>query len=210
MIKLMIADDHQLIIDGLKTNLSEVSDIDIIAEANNGNEVLKVLNRKKPDVILMDINMPEMDGLECTRLVSRKYPRVRVIGLSQFDEVRLVKRLVKNGAVGYLLKDTGLEELISAIRKVHSGEKYFSEKLSLNLIDQDAQKNTNSLFPKLSGREREILQLICQEYSSQEIAERLNISFHTIESHRVRLMMKAGARNTAGLVRWAVESGQVD
>lgn len=207
----MIADDHQLIIDGLRTNLDEVPDINIVAEANNGEEVIKILARKKPDIILMDINMPVMDGLECTRLVSKKYPRVKVIGLSQFDEVRLVKRLVKNGAVGYLLKDTGQEELLRAIRKVFAGEKYFSEKLSLNLIDQDIKKNNNSsLFPKLSDREKEILHLICQEYSTQEIAEKLNISFHTIESHRVKLMIKAGARNTAGLVRWAVESGQVD
>lgn len=207
----MIADDHQLIIDGLKTNLKEVSDIEIVAEANNGEDVLKILSRKKPDVILMDINMPVMDGLECTRQVSKKYPRIKIIGLSQFDEIRLVKRLVKNGAVGYLLKDTGQDELLRAIRKVNAGEKYFSEKLSLNLIDRDpGLNNNNSLFPRLSDREKEILNLICQEYSSQEIADKLNISFHTIESHRVNLMIKAGARNTAGLVRWAVESGQID
>jgi len=212
MIKLMIADDHPLMIDGIKTTLADTPELEITATASNGYEVLKILESGAPvDVILMDINMPKLDGIECTRKVTREFPEVKVIALSQYDEKRFVKRMLKNGASGYLLKDTGKDDLLDAIQKVHHGEKYFSSRLQISLVNQELKlEDTKSLFPKLTQREIEVLNLICKEYSTQEIADKLFISFHTVESHRANLMQKSGTKNTAGLVRWAVENDLVD
>ncbi len=212
MINVLVADDHQIIIDGLKTILEDAEDISIVAEAKDGYQVLKVLE-ETPDihVILMDINMPKLDGLDCTRQVHKRFPDVKVIALTQYSEKRFVKRMIKNGASGYILKDSDRDILLTAIRKVHAGEKYFCDRLSFQLASQELKmQDTKNLFPKLSERELEILRLICQEHSSQEIADQLFISFHTVESHRANLMLKAGAKNTAGLVRWAVENDFAD
>ncbi|MBW6460332.1 MAG: response regulator transcription factor [Bacteroidales bacterium] len=212
MINVLIADDHQLLIDGIKTVLEEVEDISVVAEASNGYKVLEKLESGiQVDVILMDINMPLLDGLNCTKMVVKKFPDVKVIALSQYDEKRFVKQMVKNGASGYLLKDTAKDILVKAIKTVHGGEKYFCERLSLRLINQELKmQDTKALFPKLSRREVEILRLIGKEYSSQQIADKLFISFHTVESHRANLMFKAGVKNTAGLMRWAVENDLLD
>ena len=212
MIKIFIADDHQLIIDGIKTSLGDIKDFSFVAEANNGYQVLEKLESGiHVDIILMDINMPKLDGLKCTKMVKKKFPDVKIIALSQYDEKRFVKLMVKNGASGYLLKDTSKDIMEKAIRAVNAGEKYFCEHLSLKLVEQELKiENTRSLFPKLTGRELEILNLICSECSSQKISDKLFISFHTVESHRANLMHKAGVKNTAGLVRWAVENDFID
>ena len=212
MIDILIADDHQLMIDGIKTVLGDIEDFNFVAEANNGFQVIEKLESGiHVDVILMDINMPKLDGLECTRKISKKFPESRIIALSQYDEKRFVKRMVKYGASGYLLKDSGKDILEKAIRQVYAGEKYFSDRLKMRLVSQELKmEDTKSLFPNLSQRELEILNLICKEFSSQEIADRLFISFHTVESHRANMMSKAGVKNTAGLVRWAVENDFLD
>lgn len=212
MIKILIADDHSLLIDGIKSTLKDIDDFEVVAEAGNGYQVLEQLEAgREVDVVLMDINMPKLDGLECTKQMTKKYPGVKIIALSQYDEKRFVKRMVKNGAQGYLLKDAGKDQIEKAIRSVHSGEKYFCERLSVRLVEQELkEENTSTLFPKLTGRELEVLNLICKEFSSQEISEKLFISFHTVESHRANLMYKAGVKNTAGLVRWAVENDFIE
>ncbi len=212
MINILVADDHQLLVDGIKTTLAGADDLMIVAEASNGYQVLERLDSGiAVDVILMDINMPKLDGLAATRMVVKKHPNVRVLALSQYDEKRFVKQMIKSGAYGYLLKDAGRDDLIEAIRTVHSGKKYFCERLSVRLINQELKmEDTKSLFPKLTERELEILRLIGRELSSQEIADKLFISFHTVESHRANLMYKAGVKNTAGLIRWAVENDFLD
>ncbi len=208
MINILIADDHQLMIDGIKTTLRDIPDFEVVAEAHEGYQVIRTLESGvKVDVILMDISMPKMDGLDCTKIVSKKFPLSRIIALSQFGEKRFVKQMIKNGACGYLLKDADKDVLEAAIRKVNSGEKYFCERLSLSLVNLELKsENTKSLFPNLTSRELEVLNLICKEYSTQEIADKLFVSFHTVEGHRANLLDKAGAKNTAGLVRWAVEN----
>jgi DNA-binding NarL/FixJ family response regulator len=212
MINLLIADDHQLLIDGLKSTLEDIEDFDIVAEASDGYQVLEKLREGiEVNVILMDINMPKLDGLNCTRTVHKEFPDIKVIALSQYDEKRFVKRMVKNGASGYLLKDASKDQLEKAIRAVHSGEKFFSERLSMQLVTQELKiEDTRSLFPKLTEREVQVLNMIGKEYSTQEISDSLGISFHTVESHRANLMYKAGVKNTAGLIRWAVENDFLD
>lgn len=213
MINILIADDHQLLIDGIKSALGGTPDISIVAEANNGYQVLEKLDAGVAvDIVLMDINMPKLDGLNATKMVHKRHPHVKVIALSQYDEKRFVKQMVKNGASGYLLKDSSRDVLEKAIRAVHCGENYFADGLSIRLISQELkmEDETNALFPKLTERELEILRLIGNELSSQEIADKLFISFHTVESHRANLMNKAGVKNTAGLVRWATENDFLD
>jgi len=204
----MIADDHQLLIDGIRSALDSIEDFSIVGEALNGYQVLEKLEAGlRPDIILMDINMPKLDGLDCTKKVSRTYPDIKIIALSQFDEKRFVKRMIKNGADGYLLKDSSREQIEKAIRTVLNGEKYFSDELSIRLVERELkEENTSSLFPKLTMREKEVLNLISHGMTSQDISKKLFISFHTVESHRANLMHKAGVNNTAGLVKWAVEN----
>jgi DNA-binding NarL/FixJ family response regulator len=206
-IKVLVADDHQLMIDGIKTVLQDVPEIQITEEANNGLEVLSRVKHNPVDVVLLDINMPQMDGLDCCRILTKTYPEIKVVVLSQFSEKRFVKRMIKYGASGYVLKDTSKDELITAIKKVHGGGTYFSDKLSISLLQNEISgSGYDPLFPKLTSREKEVLKFICDEYSSQEIAERFNLSFHTVETHRANLMVKAGVKNSAGLARWAVEN----
>ncbi|MCD4735022.1 MAG: response regulator transcription factor [Bacteroidales bacterium] len=212
MINVLIADDHQIIIDGIKITLLDVRDINIISEAKDGYQVLKILeNQPDVDVILMDINMPKLDGIECTQQVHKRFPQVKVISLSQFSEKRFVKRMIKSGAMGYILKDSERDILVKAIKTVFAGEKYFCDRLSFRLASSELKlEDTKSLFPKLTERETEILNLIGKEYSSTEIADRLHISFHTVESHRSNLILKAGVKNTAGLILWAVRNDLIE
>lgn len=212
MTNLLIVDDHQLMIDGIKTTLEDVDGIHVINEAHNGHEVLDILQSTTDvHVILMDINMPEMDGLDCTKIVHKKYPEIKIIALSQYSEKRFVKQMLKHGASGYLLKDAGKQEILKAIERVLAGENYIQEELSKTLIGMVAEKSPNQgLFAELTSREKDILNMICKGYSSQEVADTLMISFHTVESHRSNMIGKTHSRNTAGLVRWAVENDLVD
>jgi DNA-binding NarL/FixJ family response regulator len=211
MIKVLIADDHQLIIDGIKTTLADVPDIKIVAEANHGLEVLKELETKSVDIILMDINMPHLDGLECTKRVIEKFPGSRVIALSQFGEPRFVKRMIKNGASGYLLKDADKVELVNAIRLVNSGEKYFCDNVQISCSEPKSLEQSKTVdFPKLTTREIEIITLISYEYSTAEIANKLSITENTVEKHRTNLFEKTGLKNQAGLVRWALENSLIN
>jgi two-component system nitrate/nitrite response regulator NarL len=164
MINILIADDHQLLIDGIKATLAGIEDISIVAEVYNGFQVLEKLDEGLAvDIILMDINMPKLDGLACTKMVRKKYPGIRIIALSQYDEKRFVKQMLKNGATGYLLKDSGKETLVKAIRTVNGGEPYFCERLSLRLINMELKmEDTKSLFPKLTEREIESRKAVYQ------------------------------------------------
>ena len=205
MINILVADDHQLLIDGIKSTLAGVEDIRVVAEANNGYEVLeKLASGIEADIILMDINMPKLDGLNCTKMVLKDFPDIRIIALSQFDEKRFVKQMVKNGASGYLLKDVGKDELLIAIRAVYNGENYYFDQVSVSEINKELRKEAgNTLFPNLTERESEILVLISKGFSTQQIADMLFISINTVETHRAHLIDKADVNNTAGLIRWA-------
>lgn len=205
-IRLIITDDHPVIIDGLRSALARCKDIELIAEMHNGKELLQHLESTETDVILMDINMPEMNGIEACKTIIKKYKNTKVIAFSQYDDKRFVKRILKNGAAGYLLKNTASSDIIEAIKQVHAGEMYLSKELMPLIADLPVSKKGKNLFPDLSKRELEVIQLICQEQNTQEIADSLFISPHTVESHRANILLKLDVRNTAGLVRWAVEN----
>jgi DNA-binding NarL/FixJ family response regulator len=213
MIKILIADDHQMFIDGLKSILSQQKQCEIIAEANNGLEVLEQLNSHTIDVVLLDVNMPEMDGIAATKKIRELHPEVKVLMLTMFNTRDYIEKLLKAGAHGYILKNTGKEELIEAIEKVHSGESFFSEEVKLKIMEglQQKKKLEQDMFQiELTEREQQVLTLIVKEYTTNEIAEELFISPHTVETYRKNLTSKLPVKNIAGLVRYAIQMGLVD
>ena len=215
IIRVMIADDHRLFRTGMVAVLKEIKGITVINEAGNGKELLTKLIHEQPDVILMDIKMPEMDGIEATEIVIDRYPDVKVIMLTMHDDEQFITHMVDLGAHGYLLKNADVTELELAIHKVMKQGYYFNDKVSevllTSLIGKKAKmdkKKKNGL--NLSKREHEVLQLICEGFTNSEIAEKLFLSTRTVEGYRYKLCDKVGVKNTAGLVRYAIKNGLVD
>jgi DNA-binding NarL/FixJ family response regulator len=213
-IRILLVDDHKIVRDGIISLLQDESRYDIVGQAENGIEALDKIEQLAPDLVLLDINMPIMDGLECARQITIKYPEVKILTLTMLNEQEHIKNMLAAGAGGYLLKNSGKEELIAAINKVMEGETYFSEEVK-NLIMMDMIKKKTA-SGKISGepipltpRELDVLELIIDEYTNQEIAEKLFISVRTVDAHRRNLLEKTGSRNTAGLVKFAIENNLV-
>ena len=216
-IKVLLADDHQLILDGINLLLKDAPDIDIVDEANHGEEVLDVLNRRKIDVILMDINMPVKDGITTTREVKQLFPDVKVLALTMVKEGPIIAKMLDAGASGYILKNTSKDELISAIRKVANGSKYFSSDVSEEMMNnfataKEKMKTAQATIQKdhLTSREIEIIKLIVEGYSNAEIAEKLIRSPRTIDTHRTNIMKKINVHNIAGLIKYAMANGLME
>lgn len=213
MIEIVIADDHQMLIDGIKAMLDGEPDIKLAGIAYNGLEVLEILENTHVDVVLLDINMPVMDGVDTCKKLKKLHPLVSVLALTMYDEGGLISSMVRNGARGYILKNTGKAELLTAIKTVHEGKTFFPEKIKdILLADMMGKKSQQSAFfiPKLTSREKEIVSLIVNEYTTQEIADKLFISVKTVETHRKHLLQKLNVRNTAGLVRIVIEKGLIN
>lgn len=212
MIHLAVVDDHSLLLQGLELMFRGQADLKLVGLYQNGPSLLAAMaNGERIDLILMDIHMPDTNGIELCKQVKKAYPDVKIIGLSMVSELSLVKLMVKNGASGYLHKNAGQDEVLLAVRRVAKGKKYFSEDIAeLLLGDSQPKKLNRSPFPSLSRREKEVLQLITDEKTTQEIADQLFISFGTVETHRRNILSKLGARNTAGLVRIALEYRLLD
>lgn len=209
-IRVAIADDHQVLIEGLCLLLEGETGISIAGQASNGIQLLKLLKEQPIDVVLMDINMPGMDGLEACRLVRKEFPQTQVLALTMYEKGKMIRRMLKAGASGYLLKNTGRDELVEAIKKVAAGETYLSGSANLALLDHlrhGSNPAPSSGIPELTRREQQILQLIAQEFTTPEISEKLNISLNTVDTHRKNLLAKLGAKNMAGAVRIAMEKG---
>lgn len=214
-IKLLIADDHKMFRDGICFVLEKGNNIEVIAQASNGEEVLKLLESYSPDIILMDISMPLLDGIQTTHIITEKYPGIKVIALSMFGDQEYYYKMIQAGAKGFLLKQSGKDELERALEAVYKGENYFSQELLREIIfnfgqtkyiSSDNEKNTI----KLSPREYEILSHTCQGLSNQEISDRLFISLKTVEGHKTSLLNKTNTRNTASLIVFAIKNKLVD
>ncbi len=220
-IKILIADDHKLYREGIKSLLEDEENIDISIEVSSGVEVLEKLKKQPVDIILMDIDMPDMNGIEATRAVKELYPETRILILSMYDNLEFILDVLKAGASGYLLKSTESLDLVSAIKALALGSCYYSEKVSNKLCEYLNQINVNAFSDdkaavaqpvltqqaNLTKRELEILQLIGKEYTNQEIADELFISTNTVFTHRKNLMKKLNVRNMAGLIRYASKYG---
>lgn len=210
-IKLAITDDHLMVINGLKTMLAPYSHISIVYDTTCAGNLLQALSQVQPDVLLLDIQMPDMDGMELCKQVRKSYPDIRIIALTNFMESHYIKQMLRNGAMGYLLKNTDQATLLAAIEKVHAGEQYLDATLQRNMLTEmiTGQKRTAYDIP-LTKREKEILKLIAEEHSNQEIADMLYISLRTVETHRLNLTQKLAVKNTAGLVKEAIKRGLAD
>ena len=211
-INLAIADDHKIFRNGLKATLEDCPDFKLLIEASNGKELIGLLADHKPDVILMDIKMPEMDGMQTTAHVHQNFKDIKVLALSMHNEDKYIVDMMKAGASGYLLKNAEPEEIIDAISTVYNKGFYFNEHLSVTLIKQligpgSYADSTGQLGVDLNDREIEVLRLVCQEYSNQEIADKIFLSVRTVEGYRARLFEKTGSKNLVGLVIFAIKRG---
>jgi DNA-binding NarL/FixJ family response regulator len=203
--KVLIVDDHQLFRNGLRFILNEIDYLDIIGEASNGSEFLDIVKAIKPDIVLMDINMPEMNGIVATEKALAMYPDLKILVLSMFGDDEYYNNMIDLGVKGFILKDADNDELKTAIRRILEGQTYFSQELLLNLIrNKDAESDID-----LTKREKEILLLICKGYSTGEIAEELHISIRTVERHRSSLLMKTDSNNSIKLVIYAIKNNLV-
>lgn len=205
-IRIALADDHQLFRNGLKILLGAYSELEVVAEASNGVELLKILEECHADIILMDISMPEMDGAEATSHITRMAPATSVIALSMYGEEEYYYRMVEAGARGFILKDSDISDVYDAIIAVHRGGNYFSQELLYHVIRRIKNREQEEKSSSLSKREKEILLKICEGLSNQEIANTLFISKRTVDKHRANLLAKTESKNTASLILYAIKN----
>jgi|ERR1035437_884697 DNA-binding NarL/FixJ family response regulator len=212
-IKIAVVDDHQLFRKGIITLLGEFKELEIIIEAANGQELVTALEKEQPDVILLDLEMPIMDGIDTTIYVRKKYPDIKIIILTMHDDESFTTHLIKKGANAFLLKDSDIEIVVDAIYVVMDTGYYLDDRFSNAMIKNLVKsQNIKPSFNKinLTEKEKEIITMICKEYTNKEISEKRLISLRTVESHRNFIMQKIGARNTAGIVMYAVKNNLVD
>lgn len=209
-IKVLLADDHKIFREGLRSILEKEKDMEVLDEASNGTEVIEKIAKLAVDVLVLDIDIGTPNGIEITEAVSNSHPDVKILILSMMGLHDFVIQALEKGAIGFLLKNTGKDEVLTAIRSVAKGDSYFSREVSAILIEQlnnpVLARKKNSDIP-ISPREIEVLKLIAQEYSNSEIAEKLYISIRTVDTHRRNLLEKLGVKNTAGLVKFAIQKG---
>ena len=210
-ILILIADDHALVRAGIRAFLERIPNIEVVAEASDGREAVELVAKRQPDIVLMDIAMPGLNGLEATRQIVKLWPGVRVIVLSMHASEEYVWQALRAGARGYLLKGASLAELELALSSVVRGELYLSPPLSQQAITEYVQRTGKERAPaeKLTARQREILSLIAEGKSTKQVALQLNISVKTVESHRAQIMERLNIHDVAGLVRYAIRTGLV-
>ena len=207
-IRILIADDHEIVAEGLKSLVEAESGMEVIGIVPDGREAVKHARDSKPDVVVMDMSMPELNGADATRAILQNDPSCRVIVLSMYAEREYVRRALKAGALGYVVKRSAAKEMVDAIRAVHAGQRYLSPRVADVVIEAGAD-DKDDLLAKLSMREREVLQLLAEGNTGAEIAQRLSLSQKTVETYRARLVEKLGIRDLPGLVRFAIQRGIV-
>lgn len=209
-LRIILADDYQIVRQGLRTLLEQQSHIQVVAETENGRETVEKVRELLPDIVIMDVAMPELNGIEATRQITAEFPGVKIIALSMHSERRLLVEMLKAGAAGYLLKDCAFEELAWAIRTVMENQIYLSPNTA-NIILSDYLKrlspNDTSAFSLLTAREREVLQLLAEGKTAKQIAASLHLSVKTIESHRLKIMTRLKVDSIAELTKYAIREG---
>ncbi len=203
MIRVFIVDDHPVVIEGIHSLLQNEKDMAWVGQAMNAQSCLGFFVNNMADVVLMDISMPGMDGVELCAVMKEKYPGIFILGLSTFNQGLYIKKMMENGASGYILKNSSKEELIKAIHAVYGGGIYFSGEVGQAL--DEYQRSSRTELPLLTPREKEVLELIAEGYTNPQIAEKIFLSQFTIDSHRKNLLAKLNVKNTASLIRLAVE-----
>lgn len=214
MTKIVIADDHSIVRDGLRAMLAKVADIEVIGEADNGEDAVAMVAEIKPDIIVMDIGMPGLNGIEATKRITASDSNTRVVALSMHSERQYVSEMLRAGASGYLLKDSAFEELVDALHAVAEGETYLARAVAGVVVDDYVQRLSGAASPSapagvraLSPRETEVLSLTTQGKNTKEIASALGLSVKTVETHRRQIMDKLGIYNMVGLVKYALRNG---
>ena len=209
-IKILIADDHQILRQGLRTLLEKEPDLEVVAEADNGRSTVRLARETQPEVIIMDVAMPDLNGIEATRQIISEMPKVKVIALSMYADRRFVANMLKAGASGYLLKDCASEELVRAIRVAMAHKTFLSPGIADIVVKDYVQAPLGSevsAFSVLSNREREVLQLMAEGRSTNQIAECLHVSVKTVETHRQQMMQKLKMHSVAELTKYAIREG---
>ncbi len=209
MTRILLADDHMLVRQGFKMILAAQPDMQIVGEAGNGREAVELAEKLQPDLVIMDVTMPELNGIEATRRIVSIAPRARVLALSMHKDSVYVREILHAGARGYLLKDSADADLIAAVRAVAKGEGYLSPGVS-DAVLTDYRKHVTDPLDLLTTREREVLQMIAEGKTNKEIATTLNLSVYTVEAHRGRVMEKLNLHSTGELVRFALRNGLID
>lgn len=207
-IRIILADDHEIFRDGFNVMLRKQTEVELIAEATNGLHLVNLVTKLQPDIVLTDIKMPDMDGIEATRKILEKFPHIGIIALSMFDDENLIIEMLEAGAKGYLIKNAHKNEIMEAIRTVYKQEVYYcnytSHKLAKLIANSRFNPKSPADKPSFTSRELEIIRFICQEYSNKEISEALHLSVRTIEGYRESILQKTAARNSVGIVIYAI------
>jgi DNA-binding NarL/FixJ family response regulator len=213
-ISVLLADDHTVVRQGLRALLKAEEDMEVVGEAENGRQAVNLVKKTPPDVVLMDVAMPLMNGLEATRQILKSSPTTKVLVLTSYGDDDCIEQLMRAGAAGYLIKQTAANDLLKAIREVQRGNAFFSPSIAKRLRDQCRQAFSNGQPVKRSGdltsRESEVLQLIAEGFSNKQIAAELSISIKTVEKHRQQVMNKLNIHDVAGLTRYAISKGLVE
>jgi len=213
-VRLLVADDHKIFRQGIKKLLEEEPDLQVVGESADGRETVKKATELKPDIVLMDIAMANLNGLEATKQIKKVLPEVKVIMLTMHKNEEYVLQSFQAGASGYILKEGAVEELVSAIRSISADKSFLSPTVSKTLVDAYLRKmetgKTETPFDLLTDREREVLQLIAEGYTNREVAKQLFISVKTVEAHRAHIMQKLNIHDIAKLVKYAIQKGLVD
>ena len=213
-IRIVIADDHEIFRDGLALMLSKQNDIMLDGQAENGQELIQLVAEKKPDVILTDIKMPRMDGIEATKLLLKNNPEQKIIALSMFDEENLIVEMLEAGAKGYLLKNADKQEIMEAIEQVYVGNTFYcrhtSAKLAKMIVKSSFNPYKKTEKVSFSEREKEIIKYTCQQLTAQQIGEKLFLSKRTVEGYRTKILEKMNVKNTAGVVIYALKNGLIE
>lgn len=215
-VRIFLVDDHQLVRDGIKALLAGIPDIQIIGEASSGIELQEAIGRQQPDIILMDISLPDISGIDLTRILGQHYPGIKVLILSMYTNEDFVFNAMKAGARGYLPKNTSRKELLDAVYAIQDGQEFFSDSISKVILKRflrqatQPEAETEESSQPLTGRELEILKLFAEEYNNKEISTRLEISIRTVESHKNHIVNKLGLKSTVEMVKFAIKNKIVE